>query len=137
MAGNANSGNRNGGKSLAHQVQKAMRRAIKQGDAGIRGQRALSELLADLMQADVARFMQVAAPYIPKEIIIDQTISIADALQEARNRVIDMGNAQIIQDAPASILSDQTDSLSLLDQPQPDDALTSSQGEGTGGVGAA
>lgn len=100
-------GNHDGGKSLTERVRKAMTRAIKQGDAGIAGQRALSELLAELMQTDVARFIQITAPYIPKEVIIDQTISIADALQEARNRVIDMGNAQVIEQHPHSLLADQ------------------------------
>lgn len=126
MAGNANSGNRNGGKSLAQRVQNAMQRAIKQGEVGAYGQRALSELLAELMQNDVAKFLQVAAPYIPKEIIIDQTINIADALAEARNRVIDMGRAQVIEDSPHSILSIEDDSAQVADQSlTPHDAINS------------
>lgn len=136
MAGNANSGNRNGRMNLTDRVRKAMTRAIKQGDEGINGQRALSELLAELMQSDVARFMQVAAPYIPKEIIIDQTISIADALQEARNRVIDMGQAQVIQDAPASILSAPDDTSLVVDQSAPLDVVAVQQGGVQGGAGA-
>jgi hypothetical protein len=73
---------------------------------------------------------------VPKEIIIDQTISISDALLEARNRVIDMGNAQIVQDAPVSMLSDQSDSLLVIDQSAPASEPAVSQGEVHGGVGA-
>lgn len=90
MAGNANSGNRLAGKSLQDKVRKAMLRAIKQGDAGVNGQRALSELLGDLMQSDVARFMQVCGPYMPKEVFIDHSISILTALDEAKRRIIDV-----------------------------------------------
>lgn len=134
--GNHNSGNRKGRSNLTDRVRKAMERAMKQGESGLNGQRALSELLAELMQTDVSRFMQVCAPYLPKEIIIDQTISIADALAEARNRVIDMGQAQVIQDAPASILSAPDDTSLAVDQSTSPQLVTSSQGEGMGGAGA-
>lgn len=135
MAGNHNSG-RTAGKALPELIQSACRRAIKQGNAGVRGQRALADLLAEQMQTDPLAFLRAVAPFVPKEIIIDQTISIADALTEARNRVIDMGNAQIVQDAPVSILSDQSDTLLVIDQSTQASEPAVSQGERTGGVGA-
>lgn len=110
MAGNANSGNRNGRNTLTDRVRKAMTRAIKQGDEGINGQRALSDLLAELMQTDVARFIQITGPFIPKEIIFDQSISITVALEEARHRII---NHQLDQ----SLSNDAAPTLSL-DHPQ-------------------
>ena len=118
MAGNSNSGNRLGGKSLQDKVRKAMLRAVKQGDEGIAGQRALSELLADLMQSDVAKFMQICAPYMPKEIILDQSISITVALEEARQRVIEghvIDSPQLIEHQPTIIIpsTDQRDAVSV------------------------
>lgn len=136
MAGNANSGNRNGGKSITEMIQRAAKKAIKQGEQGFAGKRSLAMLLDDLMQNDVQAFLKTVAPYVPREVIIDQTISIADALQEARNRVIDMGNAQIVQDAPQSILSDNSDPLLVIDQSTPSSEPAVSQGERTGWVGA-
>jgi hypothetical protein len=124
MAGNANSGNRNGRNNLTDKVRKAMTRAIKQGDEGINGQRALSDLLAQLMQEDVARFIQITGPFIPKEVILDQSISITVALEEARQRVIE---GQVI-DSPQLIEHQPTVSLSPVDL---SDAVIvdSSQGE--------
>ena len=90
MAGNANSGNRNGRANLSDKVRKAMTRAIKQGESGAGGQRPLSDLLAQLMQEDVAKFIQITGPFIPKEIILDQSVSITLALEEARSRLIDL-----------------------------------------------
>lgn len=89
MAGNANSG-RTAGKSLPELIQAACRRAIKQGNAGLNGQRALSDLLAETMQNDPLAFLRAVAPYVPKEIILDQSVSITLALEEARSRLIDL-----------------------------------------------
>lgn len=93
MAGNHNSGRRKGEKSLPELIQAACRRAIKQGNAGHAGQRALSELLAEQMQTDPLGFLRAVAPYVPKEILVDHQISIAGALQEAKERVIGSGSA--------------------------------------------
>lgn len=93
MAGNQNSGRRKGEKGLPELIQSACRRAIKQGNAGLAGQRALSELLAEQMQTDPLGFLRAVAPYVPKEILVDHQISIAGALQEARERVIGNGSA--------------------------------------------
>lgn len=128
--------NRNGGKSITEMIQRAAKKAIKQGEAGLGGKRSLAMLLDDLMQNDVQAFLKTVAPYVPREVVIDQTISITSALLEAQQRVIDMGNAQIVQDAPQSILSDQSDPLLIIDQSTPSSEPAVSQGGSTGGVGA-
>lgn len=124
MAGNANSGNRNGRNNLTDRVRKAMNRAIKQGDEGVNGQRALSDLLAQLMQEDVARFIQITGPFIPKEVILDQSISITVALEEARRRVIEgqvIDSPQLIEHQP-TITMPADDVVDVL-------LVNSSQGE--------
>lgn len=81
--------NRNGGRSITEMIQRAAKKAIKQGEAGLGGKRALSELLDDVMQNDPLAFLRAVAPYVPKEIVMDHSISIVDALEQARQRVID------------------------------------------------
>jgi hypothetical protein len=130
MAGNANSGNRQGSKSITHRMRKAIERAIKQGDAGVNGQRALSDLTAELMQTDVLAFYNVVAKYCPQEIIIDQSISITHALADARSRIID------ITPQNQSLTHDVSDALPIEHhQSALCDALNL-EGEGEGGVGA-
>ena len=123
MAGNANSG-RTAGKSLPELIQAACRRAIKQGNAGLNGQRALSDLLAETMQNDPLAFLRAVAPYVPKEIILDQSVSITLALQEARSRLIDINSLQ-----PAPLTLEHSDSARLNDQSAVLDAVIVSQGE--------
>lgn len=130
MAGNFNSGNRSGGKSITEIIQRSAKKAMKQGDAGLPGKRALDQLLGDLMQNDVAAFLKAVAPYVPKEVIIDQSISITHALEEARHRIINM------QPIP---VTDQPLTPDSLTQPLPSqsalcDAVTL-EGEGEGGGG--
>lgn len=98
MAGNKNSGRH--GKDLPQLIQQACKRAIKQGEAGLAGQRALSDLLAETMQNDPLAFLRAVAPYVPKEIILDQSVSITLALQEARSRLI---NINTLQAAPLTL----------------------------------
>ena len=117
MAGNRNSG-RTAGKSLPELIQAACRRAIKQGNAGLQGQRALSDLLAEQMQTDPLAFLRAVAPYVPKEIILDQSISITVALEEARQRVIQgqvIDSTQLIEHQPTVIIpsTDQRDAVSV------------------------
>jgi hypothetical protein len=136
MAGNANSGNRQGGKSITELVQRAAKRAIKQGEHGLGGQRALDDLLAETMQNDPLAFLKAIAPYVPREVVIDQTISISAALLEAQQRVIDMGNAQVIEHNQVGQLPSSIDTHLVVDQSAPLDVVTVQQGGRTGGVGA-
>ena len=122
MAGNKNSGRH--GKDLPQLIQQACKRAIKQGEAGLAGQRALSDLLAETMQNDPLAFLRAVAPYVPKEIILDQSVSITLALQEARSRLIDINS---LQAAPLTL--EHSDSARLDDQPAVLDAVTVQQGE--------
>lgn len=124
MAGNANSGNRNGGKSITEIVQRAAKRAIKQGDHGLGGQRSLDNLLAETMQNDPLAFLKAIAPYVPREVILDQSVSITLALEEARSRLIDINS---LQSAPLTL--EHSDSAKLDDQPALLDAVIVSQGE--------
>lgn len=122
MAGNKNSGRH--GKDLPQLIQQACKRAIKQGNAGLAGQRALSDLLAETMQNDPLAFLRAVAPYVPKEIILDQSVSITLALQEARSRLIDINSLQ-----PAPLTLEHSDSAMLDDQSAVLDAVIVSQGE--------
>ena len=122
MAGNKNSGRH--GKDLPQLIQQACKRAIKQGEAGLAGQRALSDLLAETMQNDPLAFLRAVAPYVPKEIILDQSVSITLALEEARSRLIDINS---LQSAPLTL--EHSDSHSINDQPAVLDAVIVSQGE--------
>jgi hypothetical protein len=115
MAGNKNSG-RTAGKSLPELIQSACRRAIKQGNAGLDGQRALADLLAEQMQVDPLAFLRTVAPYCPKEVFIDYSISITSALEQARSRVINMGQAEVITDQTAITPLMQLDSIQSDDQ---------------------
>jgi hypothetical protein len=130
MAGNFNSGNRSGGKSITEIIQRSAKKAMKQGDAGLPGKRALDQLLGDLMQNDVAAFLKAVAPYVPKEVIIDQSISITHALEEAKHRIIN--HIPVIDQ---SLTHDVALTLPPCQQSAPCDAL-SVEGEGDGGVGA-
>ena len=109
MAGNANSGNHNGRLNLSDRVRKAMVRAMKQGESGVGGQRPLSDLLAQLMQEDVAKFIQITGPYIPKELIVDHQISIISALDEARQRIIDLNPDLLQHNQPLTLTHSATD----------------------------
>ena len=122
MAGNKNSGRH--GKDLPQLIQQACKRAIKQGEAGLAGQRSLSDLLAETMQNDPLAFLRAVAPYVPKEIILDQSVSITLALQEARSRLIDINS---LQSDPLTL--EHSDSAMLNDQSAVLDAVTVSQGE--------
>ena len=122
MAGNKNSGRH--GKDLPQLIQQACKRAIKQGEAGLAGQRSLSDLLAETMQNDPLAFLRAVAPYVPKEIILDQSVSITLALQEARSRLIDINS---LQSDPLTL--EHSDSAMLNDQSAVLDAVTLSQGE--------
>lgn len=122
MAGNKNSGRH--GKDLPQLIQQACKRAIKQGEAGLAGQRALSDLLAETMQNDPLAFLRAVAPYVPKEIILDQSVSITLALEEARSRLIDINSLQ-----PAPLTLEHSDSARLDDQPAVLDAVVVQQGE--------
>ena len=122
MAGNKNSGRH--GKDLPQLIQAACKRAIKQGEAGLAGQRSLSDLLAETMQNDPLAFLRAVAPYVPKEIILDQSVSITLALQEARSRLIDINS---LQSDPLTL--EHSDSAMLNDQSAVLDAVTVSQGE--------
>ncbi len=90
MAGNANSGNRTGGKSITEMIQRSARKAIKQGEAGLGGRKALDQLLGDLMQSDVSAFLKAVSPFVPREVVVDHSISIVSALEQARQRIIDV-----------------------------------------------
>ncbi len=95
--------NANGGRSITEHIQRAAKKAIKQGEAGLGGKRSLAALLDDVMQNDPLAFLKAVAPYCPKEIIIDQSISIVGALQEARQRVIEgqvIDSPQLIEHQP-------------------------------------
>ena len=121
--GNKNSG-RTAGKALPELIQQACRRAIKQGEAGLAGQRSLSDLLAETMQNDPLAFLRAVAPYVPKEIILDQSVSITLALEEARSRLIDINTLQ-----PAPLTLEHSDSHSINDQSAVLDAVIVSQEE--------
>lgn len=82
--------NHNGGRSITEHIQRAAKKAIKQGEAGLGGKRSLAALLDDVMQNDPLAFLKAVAPYCPKEVIIDHSISIVSALEEARQRIIDV-----------------------------------------------
>lgn len=112
MAGNANSGNRNGGKSITEMIQRSAKKAIRQGEAGLGGKRKLDELLGDLMQNDVSAFLKAVSPFVPRELVIDQSISITVALEEARQRVI---QGQVI-DSPQLIEQQTTLTVPCSDQ---------------------
>ena len=94
--------NRNGGRSITEMIQRSAKKAIKQGEAGLAGKRSLSELLDNLLQDDVVGFLKAVAPYCPREIILDQSISITVALEEARSRMIDLNTINhLASDQPA------------------------------------
>ena len=76
------------------------------------------------MQNDPLAFLRAVAPYVPKEIILDQSVSIALALQEARSRLIDINSLQ-----PAPLTLEHSDSARLNDQSAVLDAVIVSQGE--------
>ena len=116
MAGNANSGNPRGGKSITEMIQRAAKRAIKQGDSHPR-LRSLDELLSDTMQSDPLAFLKAVAPYVPKEIMIDNSISIVMALDEARQRIIDLNPDLLQQNQPLTITHSATDA-ELIDVAQ-------------------
>ena len=123
MAGNKNSGRH--GKDLPQLIQQACKRAIKQGNAGLAGQRALSDLLAETMQNDPLAFLRAVAPYVPKEIILDQSVSITVALEEARNRLIDLNT---LTTEPLLLDQPQDDSTTITIESTPCAVPTSSQG---------
>lgn len=120
--GNKNSG-RTAGKALPELIQQACRRAIKQGNAGLAGQRSLSDLLAETMQADPLAFLRAVAPYVPKEIILDQSVSITLALEEARSRLIDLNS---LTAEPLLLPHHEPD---IIEQHESLPVATSSQGE--------
>ena len=124
--------NRNGGRSITEMIQRSAKKAIKQGEAGLAGKRALFELLDDLLQNDVAAFLKAVGPFVPREIVIDQSISITHALADARSRIINHQSNQSNQ----SLSNDAAPTLSL-DHPQSSlcDAFNL-EGGGTGGEGA-
>ena len=128
--------NRNGGKSITEMIQRAAKKAIKQGEAGLGGKRSLAMLLDELMQNDVQAFLKTVAPYVPREVVIDQTISITSALIEAQQRVIDMGSVQVIDDKQVMQLSSQIDPHTLSDQSDALELVAISQGGVQGGAGA-
>ena len=116
MAGNANSGNPRGGKSITEMIQRAAKRAIKQGDSHPR-LRSLDELLSDTMQSDPLAFLKAVAPYVPKEIMIDNSISIVMALDEARQRIIDLNPDLLQRNQPLTLTNSATDA-ELIDVAQ-------------------
>ncbi len=104
-----------GGMTLHHRITRAMNRAIKQGEAGVRGQKSLDILLQDLMQQDVALFLKTVAPFVPRELIIDQSISITGAIDQARERLI---TGQVIEHATPA-LTDQAQVIDYTSIPEP------------------
>ena len=79
--------NPQGGKSLTAKFQQALNKALKQAEYHD-NRKSLDVLLADLMQDDVAKFMQVASPYLPKELIIDAGINLIDIINQANQRTL-------------------------------------------------
>ena len=89
-------------------IQRAAKRAIKQGDSHPR-LRSLDELLSDTMQSDPLAFLKAVAPYVPKEIMIDNSISIVMALDEARQRIIDLNPDLLQHNQPLTLTHSASD----------------------------
>lgn len=85
-------------------IQRSAKKAIKQAESGCGGRRSLDALLGEVLQSDPLAFLKAVAPYCPKEIIVDHSISIVAALEEARQRVIDVTPVTALTHSPSTVI---------------------------------
>ncbi len=85
-------------------MERAAIKAIKQGDAGLGGQRSLQALMAEYMQSDIAGFLQLMVKLDPAAVRIDIDVSVRNALDEARGRIIDAQAFQALGTQDAQVL---------------------------------